>query len=53
MSIECDIVNYEETKEYYGDEFCNLLIKIYRTDQNGSIMFKIKNNKLQIETYSP
>lgn len=27
--------------------------KIYRTDQDGSIMFKIKNNKLQIETYSP
>ena len=24
--------------------------KIYRTDQNGSIMFKIKNNKLKIET---
>lgn len=27
--------------------------KIYRTDQNGSIMFKIKNNKLQIETCTP
>ena len=27
--------------------------KIYRTDEDGSIMFKIKNNKLQIETYSP
>ena len=27
--------------------------KIYRTDQDGSIMFKIKNNKLNIETYSP
>ena len=27
--------------------------KIYRTDQDGSIMFKIKNNKLRIETYSP
>ena len=24
--------------------------KIYRTEQNGSIMFKIKNNKLKIET---
>ncbi len=24
--------------------------KIYRTDQDGSIMFKIKNNKLEIET---
>ena len=27
--------------------------KIYRTDQDGSIMFKIKDNKLKIETYSP
>ena len=27
--------------------------KIYRTDENGSIMFKIKNNKLRIETCSP
>ena len=27
--------------------------KIYRTDQDGSIMFKIKKNKLRIETYSP
>ena len=26
--------------------------KIYRTDQDGSIMFKIKNNKLKIETVS-
>ena len=27
--------------------------KIYRTDQDGSIMFKIKNNELKIETCSP
>ena len=27
--------------------------KIYRTDKDGSIMFKIKNNKLQVETCSP
>ena len=27
--------------------------KIYRTDKDGSIMFKIKNNKMQIETCSP
>ena len=26
--------------------------KIYRTDQDGSIMFKIKNSKLKIETCS-
>ncbi len=27
--------------------------KIYKTDKDGSIMFKIKNKKLKIETYSP
>jgi len=27
--------------------------KIYRTDQDGSIMFEIKSNKLRIETCSP
>ena len=27
--------------------------KIYRIDQDGSIMFKIKNNRLKIETCSP
>ena len=27
--------------------------RIYRTDQDGSIMFKIKNNKLKVETCSP
>jgi beta-lactamase superfamily II metal-dependent hydrolase len=27
--------------------------KIYRTDQDGSIMFKINNDKLNIETCTP
>ena len=27
--------------------------KIYRTDENGSIVFKIKNTKLEIETCAP
>ena len=27
--------------------------KVYRTDQDGSIMFKFKNNKLKIETCNP
>ena len=27
--------------------------KIYRTDEDGSIMFKIKSNKLKVETCSP
>lgn len=28
-------------------------IRIYRTDEDGSIMFKFKNNNLKIETCSP
>ena len=27
--------------------------KIYRTDEDGSIMFRIKNNKLKVETCEP
>jgi beta-lactamase superfamily II metal-dependent hydrolase len=27
--------------------------KIYRTDEDGSIMFKLKNNKLEIKTCGP
>ena len=27
--------------------------KIYRTDEDGSVMFNIKNNKLKMEMYSP
>ena len=45
-------------KNRYGHpnkEVLNILdkSKIYRTDKDGSIMFKIKNNKLKIETCSP
>lgn len=36
-------------------EVLNTLIdsKVYRTDVDGSIMIKVKNNKLKIKTYSP
>ena len=27
--------------------------KIYRTDENGSVIFKLKNNRLLIENYAP
>lgn len=42
----------------YGHPISNVLdnlnnSEIYRTDKQGSIMFKIKNNKLRIETCSP
>ena len=42
----------------YGHPNSNVLenldnSKIYRTDDDGSIMFKIKNNKLMIETCEP
>ena len=38
-----------------NDSVLNNLVasKIYRTDQDGSILFKIKNNKLEIETCTP
>ena len=43
---------------WYGHPNNNVLdnledSKIYRTDQDGSIMFEIKSNKLKIETCSP
>ena len=41
-----DIPNKEVLNNLYNS-------KIYRTDQDGSIMFKIKKDKLQIETCSP
>ena len=45
-------------KNRYGHpnkEVLNILedTKVYRTDQDGSFMFKIKNNKLKIETCIP
>ena len=45
-------------KNHYGHPNDNVLdnlesSKIYRTDQDGSIMFKIKNNKLEIEVCAP
>ncbi|MCI5677313.1 MAG: DNA internalization-related competence protein ComEC/Rec2 [Candidatus Faecisoma sp.] len=41
--------------DHPNKEVLNILdnSKIYRTDQDGSIKFIIKNNKLQIETCSP
>ena len=41
--------------EHLNKEVLNNLenTKIYRTDKNGTIMFKIKNNKLKIKTYKP
>ena len=38
-----------------NDSVLNNLVasNIYRTDQDGSILFKIKNNKLEIETCTP
>ncbi len=34
-------MNYEEAKEYYGDELCNLLIKIYNfCKQSGYVIYQ-------------
>ena len=48
-------VGKENRYGHPNKEVLNVLedTKIYRTDQDGSIMFKIKNNKLIIETCSP
>ena len=51
------IISVEKNNRYGhpNKEVLNVLenSKIYRTDQDGSIMFKIKNNRLKIETCSP
>ena len=51
------IISVEKNNRYGhpNKEVLNTLedSKIYRTDQDGSIIFKIKNNKLKIETCSP
>ena len=41
IGIGGNIVNYEEAKEYYGDELCNLLIKIYNfCKQSGYVIYQ-------------
>ena len=57
FKVEKVVFNCGEFNEL-GQELIEVLenlnnSKIYRTDQDGSIMFKIKNNKLKIETCSP
>ncbi len=51
------IISVEKNNRYGhpNKEVLNILdsSKIYRTDQDGSIMFKIKNNKLKIDTCNP
>ena len=48
-------VDCENTENKLNKEVLNNLkqSKVYRTDQDGSIMFKIKNNKLKFRTCSP
>ena len=57
MNPKYSIISVGKNNRYGhpNNEVLNILndSKIYRTDQDGSIMFKIKNNKLQIETCSP
>ena len=48
LKVEKVIFNSESYNELEKE-----LIKIYRTDQDGSVMFKIKNRKLRIEACSP
>jgi hypothetical protein len=41
MIIGCDNMSYEEAKEFYGEEICNLLIKIYNfCKQSGYVIYQ-------------
>ena len=57
MNPEYSVISVGKNNKYGhpNKEVLNVLdnSKIYRTDENGSIMFRIQNNKLKIETCSP
>ena len=57
MNPKYSIISVGKNNRYGhpNKEVLNILkeSKIFRTDEDGSIMFKIKNNKLNIETCSP
>ena len=57
IELEQDLINVLDKKKmpYYSCVSKLYLddTRIYRTDQNGSIIFKIKNNRINIETYLP
>ena len=57
MSPKYSVISVGKNNRYGhpNKEVLNILedTKIYRTDQDGSIMFKIKDNKLNIETCCP
>ena len=57
INPEYSIISVGKNNRYGhpNNEVLNILddSKIYRTDQDGSIMFKIKNNKLEIKTCAP
>ena len=57
MNPKYSIISVGKNNRYghTNNEVLNTLenSKIYRTDQDGSIMFKIKNNKLKIEECAP
>ena len=57
MNPEYSIISVGKNNRYGhpNKEVLNVLedSKIYRTDKDGSVMFKIKNNKLQIKTSNP
>ena len=57
INPKCSIISVGKNNRYGhpNEEVLDNLkdSKIYRTDKDGSIMFKIKNNKLRIETCGP
>ena len=57
MNSKYSIISVGKNNRYGhpNNEVLNILedSKIYRTDQDGSIMFKIRNSNLKIETCAP
>ena len=57
INTEYSVISVGKNNRYGhpNKEVLNILedSKIYRTDQDGSIIFNIKNNKLKIETCTP
>ena len=55
--LEQDLINVLDKKKIPYYSYVSELnlddTRIYRTDQNGSIMLKIKKNKLKVETCEP
>ena len=55
IKSQIEYLNSDNSYGHHNKEVLSILeyFEIYRTDIDGSIVVKIKNNKFKIETYSP